>query len=176
MNIDKQIEILKKISIRGRLAYGMKCLEQYVKENEINDELIDKVFDILWEFTTSDELDVWDEKISDFNPKHILNIKPEKIESEYPTITINEYYELKKFYENSDTDFISMIEKVIEIGTGNLYGGTDEYSSWTLEPTLEVIKMSELKLEHIPDITKFKSFEYSEDKGWGKKINRVTCE
>ncbi|MGR7814561.1 hypothetical protein [Lacinutrix undariae] len=174
MDIDKQTEILKKISIRGRFAYGMKCLEQYVKENELKDELIVKILDNLWEFTNSDELDVWDEKISDLNPKHILNIQPEKIESEFPTITVNEYHELKKFYENSDTDFIIMVENVIEIGTGNLYGGIDEYSSWTLEPTLEMIKSMNLK--RIPNIKNFEFSKFSEDNGWGNKIRRKTLE
>ncbi|WP_409446088.1 hypothetical protein [Mariniflexile rhizosphaerae] len=167
---------MKKISIRGRFAFGMKCLEQYAIENELSDKCINKIFDSLWEFTSSDELDIWEEKISDINPKYILNINPENIETEFPTITLDEYYEIKEFYKSSDKHFVSMVSEIIEIGVGNLYGGTDDYSSWTLNPTLELIKLAELNLKQIPKIENFEFSKFSEDNGWGNKINRKSLE
>ena len=151
MDIDYQIEMLKKISIRGRFAFGMTCLEQYAKENELSDELSNRIFDNLWEFTTTNKLDVWEEKISN---SHDIEI----------------------FCNSSDKDFVSMIKKVIEIGTGNLYGGTDQYSSWTLEPTLELLKLSELKIKQMPKIKSFQFSKFSEDGGWGNIIIKDNLE
>jgi len=173
MNIET---VFKKISIRGRFAFGIKCIERYISENKIEINRIDKLLSQLWEFTESENLDVWDEKISDLNPTNILEVEYEKFPNDFPTIDASEYKELKKIYQNLDEDLIKLISETIEIGTSNLYGGTGEYSAYSLIPTIEVYKIAEKVLSKMPDVNSFIQFKFSEFNGWGDKIVRYNIE
>ena len=52
------------ISIRGRLAFGMTCLEKLVIALESDHPLLQtNVFPKIWEFTSSDDLSEWEENI-----------------------------------------------------------------------------------------------------------------
>lgn len=173
MDIEK---VFKKISIRGRFAFGVKCIERYISENKIEIKSIDKLLTQLWEFTESENLDVWDEKISDLNPTNILEIEYEKFPDDFPTIDASKYKELKKNYQNLNQDLIKLISKTIEIGTSNLYGGTGAYSNHSLIPTIEVYKIAEKSLSKMPDVNSFIQFRFSEFNGWGNKIVRHNIE
>ncbi|PTD16294.1 hypothetical protein [Flavobacterium columnare] len=169
MNVE---ELFKKISIRGRFAFGIMCIEEYLLENSIKDFWIEKLLIHLWEFTESDNLDVWDEKISDLNPYNILEVDYEEYPNDFPTINASEYKELKKIYENLDSDLVILISQTIEIGVSNLYGGTGEYSNHSLIPTLEVYKIAEKTISKKPDVNNFIQFKYSESNGWGNKFTK----
>ncbi len=169
-------EKIKNISIRGRFAFGIKCLEQYISESTIESAWIDKLLATLWEFTTSERLDMWDEKIKDLDPWNILDTHPDNKASDYKSLTENEFHELKDFYNSLDQDFIDMIGNAIEIGTGNLYGGTGKFSNETLQPTLELKKIARRKLKEIPKIKSFEFSRFSEQHGWGNKFNRNVLE
>jgi hypothetical protein len=167
MNIET---VFRKISIRGRFAFGVKCIERYISENKIEIDWIDKLLTQLWEFTESENLDIWDEKISDLNPTNILEVEYEKFPNDFPTINASVYKELKKIYQNLNGDFIKLISETIEIGTSNLYGGTGEYSTHSLKPTIEVYKIAVTVLSKMPDINSFIQYSFSESNGWGNKI------
>lgn len=66
--------LFKTISIRGRFAFGVMCIEKYLFENKIENPWVEKILILLWEFTNSESLDIWDEKISDINPQNILEV------------------------------------------------------------------------------------------------------
>jgi hypothetical protein len=169
MNVE---ELFKKISIRGRFAFGIMCIEEYLLENKIENPCIEKLLMHLWEFTESENLDIWDERISDLNPNNILEVDYEKFPNDFPTINASEYRELKKIYENLNADLIKLISETIEIGISNLYGGTGEYSKYSLIPTLEVYKIAEKIISKKPDVDNFVQFKYSESNGWGNKFTK----
>ena len=163
---------LKKISIRGRFAFGVKCIEQYAFEKNIDNKWIYKILETLWEFTNTDRLDIWDEKIEDLNPWNILEEHPDNNPSDYKTLSINEFNELYIFYNSLDKNFIDMIGNVIEIGTGNLYGATGKFSLFSLKPTLEVLRIAKLEIKQIPDIKFFEFSKFSEENGWGNNFSK----
>ena len=162
----------KKISITGRLAFGIKCLEQYVNENKLENKWIDRLIDTLWEFTTSEDLGEWDKKISDLEPNNILDTHPNNNAEDYESLTESEFNNLKDFYQNSSEDFIYLADTIIDIGTTNLYGATGSYSKNTLESTMFIYEFAKEKLKSIPDIEKFKISKYSERYGWGNRIEK----
>ncbi|WP_194096794.1 hypothetical protein [Flavobacterium proteolyticum] len=126
----------------------------------------------LWEFTNTDRLDIWDEKIEDLNPWNILEEHPDNNPSNYKTLSINEFNELYIFYNSLDKNFIDMIGNVIEIGTGNLYGATGKFSLFSLKPTLEVLRIAKLEIKQIPDIKFFEFSKFSEENGWGNNFSK----
>jgi hypothetical protein len=148
------------ISIRGRLAFGMTCLEKLVSNLNSDHPLLQTiVFPKIWEFTSTDDLGAWEQKINDVDPVCVLDAKADS--------------DLKKLYNKLSKDIVSTITDVIEIGTANIYGSTGVNSPMTLEPLNSVINtMTKLKVP-LPDIKTFKKSNFSEFHGWGNNQPRA---
>ena len=166
--LDNPEEIFKLISIRGRLAYGIFCLEQAFKESNKENELSSKIIKILWEFTTSENLSEWEEEITDYEP---IYVNDDSFIG-YETLTNDQVLELKGFYKNLPYNIIQLIENSIDIGMSNLYSGTGEFSPSSLEPTMKVFKTAQLSLSKKPNPEAFLISKYTEFHGWGNNINR----
>jgi len=150
----KTISTLKRISIRGRVAYGACCLENAMLHFKIKNDVLDEVIWRIWTFTSSNNLDEWDELTNEVNPICILD---ENIPSD----------PLFLLYTALPFDLVDMVSEVIEIGVGNLYAGTGEYSPSTLEHLINVIeKCMILKIE-LPVFAHFERSSFSEEHGWG---------
>ncbi len=162
----------KTISITGRLAFAIKCLEQYIKEQQLESTWLDRLIELLWDFTTSEDLGKWDKKISDLDPNNIIDKHPDNKASDYDSLTEAEFNELKKYYTGISDALSLLIDLTIDIGTSNLYGGTGEYSKYTLESTLRVYWFAKENITKIPDINTFKISPYSEGRGWGNSIEK----
>jgi hypothetical protein len=147
------------ISIRGRLAFGMACLEKLVDDLNSNHPLFQTiVFPKIWQFTSTDNLGEWEQNIRDVDPMCVLDDKADS--------------DLKVLYNKLPKDIVSTISDVIEIGTANIYGGTDNNSPMTLEPLNSVINtMTKLEIP-LPDIQTFKKSSFNEFHGWGDNQTR----
>jgi hypothetical protein len=173
MNTEHDIENkIKKTSIRGRFAFGVFCIEKYISENDIHSKWIDKLIPTLWEFTNTDKMDLWEEKISDLTPLNILEYSPRNSYSDYPSLSESEFNELKKYYSELDNELIQMIDETIEIGLGNLYGGTGEFSKETFESTMFVYKLADKLLSEKPNFDNFYKSRFTEFHGWGNNVER----
>ena len=154
------INIVKEISIRGRLAYGASCLEHAIQHFGIMDDSINEVLSQIWEFTSSKDLGEWDQSMSKVDPACILNEnKPSD-----PLLLL---------YQALPSDIIDMISDVIEIGAGNLYGGTSDHSPYSLEPLIRVIERCVTLKLRLPELDSFKKSPFSEEHGWG--LERDKC-
>ncbi len=171
-NTEEIEDQIKMTSIRGRLAFGVSCIQRFTDENEIKNTWIDRLIDTLWEFTTSERLDEWDEKISDLRPVHILDTSPGNKYSDYPSLSESDFNNLRQLYRQLPEAFIEMIDETIEIGIGNLYGGTGDYSEFTLKPTLRVFEKANSYLNEAPDFKQFMRSKFSEFHGWGDPIEK----
>lgn len=147
------------ISIRGRLAFGMTCLEKLVDNLNSDHPLLQTiVFPKIWQFTSTDDLAEWEQNIRDVDPVCVLDDNADS--------------DLKTLYDKLPKDIVSTIENVIEIGTANIYGGTGDNAPMTLEPLSSVINtMTKLEVP-LPDIKPFKKSIFSEFHGWGDKQTR----
>jgi hypothetical protein len=153
------INSLKGISIRGRLAYGASCLENALIHLGIQDDLLEDVLSQIWQFTSSNDLGEWDQLINKVTPVS-------KLDENKPTDP------LYLLYLDLSPDVVNMISDVIEIGAGNLYAGTDNYSPYSLEPLLRVIdRCLALKIE-LPVMDSFKKSPFSEKHGWGMERDK----
>lgn len=165
-------EQIKKISIRGRMVIGIICLENVFKYNEIYDDPLKELLGKLKEFTCSNSLDVWDKQINEYDPVTILDDHPGNNFDEYQFLNKEELLNLKDIYLNIPRQVLNCISYAIEIGTSNLYGGTEKYSPLSLEPTLKIIELSghENSIKTIiNDLIQKTPFE--DKNGWGKVFN-----
>jgi len=168
-NVEKHF---KKISITGRVAFGIKCLEEYLTENKIRNVWTNRLINTLWEFTTTKNLSEWDKKISDLTPECILDTHPKNIAENYNSLSESEFQSLKEFYLKVDDKLIYLINLVIDIGTTDLYGATGKHSENTLKSTMEVYKFAQKEINVIPDLNKFNITKFSENGGWGNRIDK----
>ena len=66
-------ERLKKVSIRGRMALGISCLEILLEsEGLIEKEEMKKLLSHLWEFTSSERLDLWEDQMMGYEPEAVF--------------------------------------------------------------------------------------------------------
>lgn len=121
----------------------------------------------IWSFTTSVDLSIWEKNVNEIDPIIILDEQLTIETFEFSTITFDTYLSLKEVYENISADIKSMISDVIEIGAGNLYGGTGEYSEMTLRPLMNVINRCLFLKVTLPKVETFKKAKYHEEHGWG---------
>lgn len=161
---------LKKISIRGRMAIGIKCLETYLEDLKIDKEKeIQKLLSELWEFISSESLDKWEEKITEYEPMCIREVFELENYGEYNFLSIEEINRYHEIYTKKGNQLEEMISYVIEIGTSNLFAGTEKYSKPSLNSTIEVLEIMQKNNLSIPDLAKFAKSKYSEFHGWGLK-------
>ncbi len=155
---------LKEVSIRGRVAYGITCLEIYFAHlGLLNQPVVFKFLDTIWQFTSSNSLDEWEEAVMDYSPRFV-----EKADvSEVTLLTAEEFEQIRQLYDTLPSTLLEMIEEVIEIGRGNLYAGTTGYSEHTYTPTIHVIKLMQRKGLPLPALEPFEQSCFSESHGWG---------
>jgi len=126
----------------------------------------------LWEFVSSNEFDVWESRILEFDPESIIDNYHSNFFDEYKILKKENVVNLRMMLNQSKTQLAQIISGVIEIGRGNLYGGTGEYSNWTLIPLLEILNLMDKEYHQSLNLTRFEESRFSESNGWGNPINK----
>lgn len=142
------------ISIRGRVAFGITCLEKLLNKWGVKNHKITELLHVLWTFTSSTSLDIWE--------RDILSILPEDDNDE------STHFGFDSLTSEQKEDLSDLIYYVIEIGRGNLYGGY--VSDFTSEPTIKVIEIVIKNAVKIPELHKFKKSSAKEEHGWGTPV------
>jgi hypothetical protein len=142
------------ISIRGRVAFGITCLEKLLNKWGVENNKITELLHVLWTFTSSTALDIWE--------RDILSVLPEDDSVE------SIHFGFGSLTEEQREDLSDLIYYVIEIGRGNLYGGY--VSDFTSEPTIKVIEIVMKNEVKTPELHKFKKSSAQEGHGWGTPV------
>jgi hypothetical protein len=165
------IEEFQDISIRGRLAYGMCCLEKMVDHFNSNNSLLTLlVFPKIWEFTSSSALDEWERYMNEIDPVCILD--PQATFRNFPSLNKKTFDELALLYKTLPKVITETVSDVIQIGTANIYGGTNNNSPSTSKPLNRVIKSMQTQKILLPNIATFKKAVFNEFHGWGNENQR----
>ena len=177
----QEIDKLKRISIRGRFAYGLMCLERVTENNGVNFPELQLLITKMWEITNSEKLGWWQDLLIENNPNTVIGdyqlFKNGKItfkEIGFSTINNLEEFESRvNFLKKLPSPIVKLIDKLTEIVNQNLFAGCGEHSESTLKPTIELVEILDSILDFerpIIEIVKFSKF--SENHGWGNKFTR----
>ncbi len=120
------------------MYFCLMCLQNAFKQNNINNNDPNLITKIIKEFLNSNDLSNWEELAN--NIQHI-NILDKKSNIDDFSFEHELVLRLKIFYENIPPYLTEMIDYTLDVGLNNLYGGTGEYSSITLEPVLKIIEI-----------------------------------
>lgn len=148
--------LFEPISITGRFAFGVTCLERLCEEWQVKNQKMNELIELMWTFTSSDDLSVWD--------RHIYEVLPD-YKYEVPTKLGYEF--LHKDRKKILTD---VILEVVEIGMANSYGGFE--SEYTMRPTIKVANLLEANNIELPDLNPFKKSKVTEFHGWGNRVDK----
>lgn len=157
------MEVLKNISIRGRMAYLICLFENLLLYYNCNKEEWKWILEKLWSYTKVQYLDDWLYELAEYMPNSILEDTIE--DAEY--ITEKEFKYLYKLYSNSNQEILLFLKIIFECGTCELYSKLYDYSSNTLkkiELAIDIMKKNNIDLV---DIKLFERYSFNECDGWG---------
>lgn len=180
MNLSEK-EKLKKISLRGRYAFGLICLEKLIQHYAIDSKEVRGIILKMWNITSSEKLGVWHGFLVEHNPRIIIEefklFREGKFQfNDIDYDTINNELELRNRYNTLRTlpeKVMDLIDKLYEIATIDLYGGCGEFSERTYKATIELIEIMEtFPTICLPEIKVFEFSSFEQNSGWGNSFLR----
>ncbi len=156
------LETLKNVSIRGRMAFIIMCIENYlIKQCPYKDW--SPLSEQMWKVTDS----YWDKWLQDF-----IEIIPESVMIE--TDTQNIKYTFKKLYENlpPDTlnDIIALLDALEEMVELFVYTNASMANA-SLDIIKEIVNKYLEKRITIPDVNQVTFSKFEENEGFGKRFD-----
>ncbi|WP_108867402.1 hypothetical protein [Aquimarina aquimarini] len=158
------------ISIRGRVAYAIMCLENAIKWYKKDNLDWSFLFQLLWSFMKGNVAD-WHYPMAEATPRSIL-FDAEYSVKEMNYINREEYSKLTNLYNSSNEVIIFILNKLFEIGTRDLYSSISNNSLDTLEYLEDIIDIMNKNKIPLPEVKFFKKFSINENNGWGRELNR----
>lgn len=162
---------IKTISTRGRVLFATWCVEQFIYENGLESKWLDQLVNRLKAFTSSKSLDTWEQEIEQFAPYIILDDHENNKPEDYDLLSTEEFHQIRQQYKQLPSTLISLLNHTIEIGLGNLYGGTGKFSEQTLNDTLKVFEIAQDQIKNPPQLTLFTFSSFKEFHGWGNPFD-----
>lgn len=150
------------ISIRGRMAYVLLCVETTLNQWNIASGEIRSILAKFWEFTSSTELDIWDTEAQRVQPylyafyEDFLHKKQWREMAEF--LSISELTERQQ--ETLGRELVCLHGL-----SANLFSGYE--SELTAAPLLEIIKIMVASGLTLPDRISVSLSSVEEDGGWG---------
>ena len=194
-------KIFKKVSIRGRVAYGICCLENAMKKYGIVGEGWNILLKDLWSFTTIPaemvphkmggvcfSLERWEE-VLDLLPKFFIENDYDYSEAcekwKSIKLTREEYESMTLAYKEKSNEVIEILcEKIYDIGAEELFAGFHDYSMDTLRILQELLDVMYNNDILLPNPELFMQYEFAPQGidiysyGWGytfdgKKLSKI---
>lgn len=157
------------ISIKGRVAYGINCLENAINHYNYGKEKWQFVLGQLWKFTDIEYLDDWYYQTAEFMPDSIL--EDEKYnEADFEFIDKAQFYKLYDLYTNANEPVKRMIRMIFDIGSKELYGKIQGHSDSTLKHLKEVMNLCQSENIKLPNGEIYRKYSFEENGGWGESF------
>lgn len=148
-------QFISSISIRGRLAFGVTCLERVCSEWNVKNERMDQLIEELWSFVNS--ISDWEERI--------MNLLPDEDDAELNA----KYFHYDHLTISQQKDLTNLIDEIVHIGMRNSCSAF--VNEVTLEPTLIVAKILTDNDIQLPNLSIFTKSPVTENEGWGNVVD-----
>jgi|GEM_PF-868228 len=173
MNKENFIDEMYNVSIIGRSAYSILCLENYIKSKYPYKDW-NLLLSRLWEITSVDSIDKdWWYPVQEIIPEYLFEFDNYE-DSDFEYLSKSEYNKFIELYKDVKNDSnLCMIIKTIWDSIGNvLYGLLIDngkiMSEQIYSNIVTILERNHISLPSI-DIVKFSSF--SEYNGWGNSFD-----
>ena len=161
----------KNISIRGRVAFGISCLNTYFKTKYPGTDF-SAVLNLACKITEdSDYIDKSTEAFMEIIPEYLYEFDNYE-DAEFEYISKESYNSFVSIIPKDDSDLNLLMHSIRDIAWEYCYVALDANAPETYRYLNSIIDtMNKLSLP-LPDINIFKKYEFSEFDGWGRHINR----
>lgn len=161
----------KNISIRGRVAFAISCLNTYLKTKYPNIDF-SSVLDLACKITEdSDYIDSCTEAFTEIIPEYLYEFDNYE-DAEFEYLSKEAYESFISIIPKDDADLNLLMHSIRDIAWEYCYVALETNAPQTYRYLDSIIDtMNKLSLS-LPDIKIFKKYEFSENDGWGRHINR----
>lgn len=165
MNINN----FRNISLNGRVAYGIRCFENAILFLKYDSKKWTIILEKLWEFTSTDNLEVWNDQVVEIIPENLLEFKIYE-EHDFEYLSEHEFIYLYNLYQDIDKRIEDLIRQIYYLGSSHSYSVIIDYGQSSLEELNRLINYMIQNNIPLPDIKTFERFSIEEEKGWGNKV------
>ena len=156
------------VSVRGRIAYGIMCAENYLiakypKKNWI------MVFEIFWKVTLVERLefvDDWVDEVCDILPECLFEF-PNYEMSDFEILTKDKYNDFKMLYSGVGEDVNTILKFVFDLANSHAYSRVIGKGKESLSVLQKIIDFMYEYNVSLPDVKEVKKFSIAENDGFG---------
>lgn len=157
------------ISLRGRIAYGIMCAENYalVKHPERDWK---PVFTELWRISDDIMWDDWADRVADLLPEYIHE-GDSYDEDEFSWIDEAGFEKLKALYAGMSEGWSTIIRDIFDMEEEYAYSSIPGKGTASIRMLEEIIGTLRSEGVELPDAKKVAFSRFEEDDGWGKPFD-----
>ena len=158
------------ISVRGRVAYAICCLEHALLRSGHRTEEWKWILDLLWNYTSTNDFAQWHYDVAECIPR-VISSHEDFCSKDFEFLNSERFSDLRGLYDKCDPFLRQMVDCIFDIGTVELYGGLANRGAHTL---IELEKLLDIMNSHgfkLPEISIFEHLVFQVDGGWGAKFD-----
>lgn len=156
-----------KISMNGRMAYSILCVEKYLLDKFPNDDW-ESLSRLMWEATSS-LWDEWADKFIEIIPEYLFE-KPTFLESDFEELTEEEYNEFVLLLKDKPDTVNQLLLKLYELEQVYSYTSIPETGKEASQIVLDICSILEENEIPLPDLSTVQFSSFSEKNGWGNNF------
>lgn len=156
------------ISMNGRMAYIILCIESYLKELFPNKKW-DCLSARMWE-VTSEYWDEWDDKFIEIIPEYLFEFDNYE-DSNFEVLSQEDYDYYSEQFIDMPEDFNQLLLSLHEMQKIYCYSSIPGIGTESIQLIEKVCIILEKNDVTIPDISSVSFSEFSEKEGWGEKFD-----
>ena len=163
------IKQFEDISIRGRIAYGTMCAEEYILSTRPTQDW-SPVFKKIWDFNEAEYWDDWHDEMLDILPECFLEF-PSYETSDFQVLTKEEYAAINALYQPIPEHWEAIIKNIFAMEEAYAYStipGTGLESLQSLSAIIDVLEGLHITL---PSLNSVQQYRFAEKKGWGERFD-----
>lgn len=156
------------ISMNGRMAYAILCIEKYLKE-KFPDNNWDELSKLMWE-VTSIYWDEWDNKFIEVIPEYLFEFNT-YAESGFEEISEEEYNSFVMLLKDKPATVNNLLMSLHRIQEVYCYSSIPDNGKEASQIVLDICGILEQNNVALPDINAVTFSSFSERDGWGNKFD-----
>ena len=163
-----KVSDLNSISMNGRMAYGILCVETYLMAKYPKDNWSD-LSKLMWE-STSSYWDEWDNKFIEIIPEYLFE-KETYAESEFEHLTEDEYNSYVALFKDKPLIVNTLLMKLHELEEVYCYSSIPGKGKDASQFIVDICNTLEEEGVSLPDLNLVKFSDFSEKNGWGEQFD-----
>lgn len=161
---------LKNVSIRGRVSFAIRCFENTLLKLNYNVNEWKMVLEYLWQFTSIEYLDDWEQIMCEIIPGNLLEFRTYE-EHDFEILDEKQFRYLYDLYQNIDKKIDYIMSEIYNIVAHHSCSSIEGYGESSLDELYILINYMNNNSIPLPDIEPFEKFSISENRGWGNKFD-----